>query len=364
MTSKLTRERLQEIAEDGFLKHGESKELARMALAAMDSEPVGMFRKSAVGYTPSYHEDAVPLYRHAQPAPEKYNIGDATMRHIFTPTGMTNASDMQAVFDRVEAVLVGMEQPAPVSLTEAQRDMLRDMDDEIIAALEEKEKSYRDGIRKCIASLRYHHKRAEAHSTGYKGSTLEDDTLKSINFLKRNNIAAMLQDEPVCTCPSGDGSLRWPCPVHPGNSPAQSDCCPAQNSVNPAQGGNYLVIPDEMTSEQAYEIGYYYGDPVDVFARGANWMRQHIIDSTLAAAPQSPGSEPATVPGKWIPVSERMPDNTEPVLCIEKRADFGTYGQPFVCWHDGGGWVGKTNYRPIVTHWMPLPAAPQEVSDA
>ncbi|HBR4426537.1 TPA: DUF551 domain-containing protein [Klebsiella pneumoniae] len=122
-----------------------------------------------------------------------------------------------------------------------------------------------------------------------------------------------------------------------------------------------LVIPDEMTAEQAYEIGYYYGEPVDVFARGANWMRQHIIDSTLAAAPQSPGSEPATVPGKWIPVSERMPDNTEPVLCIEKRADFGTYGQPFVCWHDGGGWVGKTNYRPIVTHWMPLPAAPQEV---
>lgn len=28
----------------------------------------------------------------------------------------------------------------------------------------------------------------------------------------------------------------------------------------------------------------------------------------LAAAPQSPGSEPATVPGKWIPVSEQNPD--------------------------------------------------------
>lgn len=56
----------------------------------------------------------LPLYRHAQPAPEKYNIGDATMLHIFTPTGMTNVSDMQAVFDRVEAVLVGLDQPAPV----------------------------------------------------------------------------------------------------------------------------------------------------------------------------------------------------------------------------------------------------------
>ena len=28
----------------------------------------------------------------------------------------------------------------------------------------------------------------------------------------------------------------------------------------------------------------------------------------LAASPQSPGSEPATVPGKWIPVSEQKPD--------------------------------------------------------
>lgn len=24
----------------------------------------------------------------------------------------------------------------------------------------------------------------------------------------------------VCTCPSGDGSLRWPCPTHTSNSPS------------------------------------------------------------------------------------------------------------------------------------------------
>lgn len=165
--------------------------------------------------------------------------------------------------------------------------------------------------------------------------------------------AAMLKENPVCTCPSGDGSLRWPCPVHPGSSPAQSDCCPAQNSVNPAQGGNYLVIPDEMTSEQAYEIGYYYGDPVDVFARGANWMRQHIIDSTLAAAPQSPGSEPATVPGKWIPVSERMPERGD--YLVTDGCDFDVQlfnGEQFI---PGFVWEDK------ITHWMPLPAAPQEV---
>lgn len=46
------------------------------------------------------------------------------------------------------------------------------------------------------------------------------------------------------------------------------------------------VVPDEITPEQAHEVGDYYGDPVDVFVRGANWMRQHIIDSTLAASSQ------------------------------------------------------------------------------
>lgn len=78
MTSKLTRERLQEIAEDGFLKHGESKELARMALIAMDSEPVAWtwhYReqwhvtndKCRAEFVATDGDVAVlPLYRHAQ----------------------------------------------------------------------------------------------------------------------------------------------------------------------------------------------------------------------------------------------------------------------------------------------------------
>lgn len=115
-----------------------------------------------------------------------------------------------------------------------------------------------------------------------------------------------------------------------------------------------LVIPDEMTAEQAYEIGYYYGDPVDVFARGANWMRQHTIDSTLAAAPQSPGGDHATVPGTWIPVSERMPENDGVYLCWDNRY-VTTYAFIFDAWQ-ANQFIAKN-----ITHWMPLPAAPQEV---
>ncbi len=71
----ITRERLQEIAEDGFLKHGESKELARMALAAMDSDPVAYMHDGEDGTEYNGHNEfsgggkGIPLYRHAQPAP-------------------------------------------------------------------------------------------------------------------------------------------------------------------------------------------------------------------------------------------------------------------------------------------------------
>lgn len=135
------------------------------------------------------------------------------------------------------------------------------------------------------------------------------------------------------------------------------------------QAGNSPVIPDGWTGNDKANAALMMLDRIET----VDPVDDDRIDSIkrivreLAAAPHDTPALNSiqsvdTVADRWIPVSERIPDNTEPVLCIEKRADFGTYGQPFVCWHDGGGWVGKTNYRPIVTHWMPLPAAPQEVN--
>lgn len=233
MTSKLTREeRLQALYD---LKVGQVlsladienvKMLSRMALSAMDSEPVGTFRKTAVGYTPSYHEDAVALYRHPQPAP--------------------------------------------------------------------------------VA--------------------------------------------PVCTCPSGDGSLRWPCPVHPGNSPVIPDGWTCNDKANAA-----LMMLDRIETADPVD-----DDRIDGIKR---------IVRELAAAPHDTPAlnsvqSVVTVPGKWIPVSEQMPEREidVQVYCPDKKEQMVAYLERnelegyfrFATWRTGDGIYCQP------THWMPLPAAPQE----
>lgn len=76
------------------------------------------------------------------------------------------------------------------------------------------------------------------------------------------------------------------------------------------------------------------------------------------------------IPDGWVACSERMPDDDDFVY-IWPRPDFGVelhVGQYCECHPKGDGWyaqVCEQNYGiewcPItVTHWMPLPAAPQE----
>lgn len=89
--------------------------------------------------------------------------------------------------------------------------------------------------------------------------------------------------------------------LHAGNSPAQSDCCPAQNHVSPEQNGD--------------------------------------------APAQSQG---------WIQVSERMPENDGAYLCWDNRY-VTTYAFIF------GAWQANQFIAKNITHWMPLPAGPQEV---
>lgn len=201
MTSKLTRERLQEIAEDGFLKHGESKELARMALAEKASEPVILYRERNPynGLTTGWQEltenefsflkenagenaEFLTLYRHAQPAPVVPAVSDdiGEIRVGRLPT--MNQDDYPGLGDWWVQLRIGEDS------------------DEVLARV--------------------------------YGATPQEANNRAEALACR---AAMLQAEPVCTCPSGDGSLRWPCPVHPGSSPVIPD--------------GYVLVPMRLTAE-------------------------------------------------------------------------------------------------------------------
>nr|WP_130955494.1 DUF551 domain-containing protein [Klebsiella pneumoniae]EKZ9796641.1 DUF551 domain-containing protein [Klebsiella pneumoniae] len=133
------------------------------------------------------------------------------------------------------------------------------------------------------------------------------------------------------------------------------------------------VVPEEMTPEMMRsvqlnsELGAYAASNLsgayDLFAE---FWKEACRAAMLAAATQSPGSDPATVPGKWIPVSEQMPDVGVKVLCFPAKDEpiHATFNGQL--WLQDVSWSGSEepidNVIPVtVTHWMPLPAAPQEV---
>ncbi|HBV9317540.1 TPA: DUF551 domain-containing protein [Klebsiella pneumoniae] len=119
------------------------------------------------------------------------------------------------------------------------------------------------------------------------------------------------------------------------------------------QAGNSPVIQDGSADMLGRWLSFGRG-----MQSAGSQLPHNLIaetESMLAAAPQSPGSEPATVPGKWIPVSERMPET-----------DGNYWGWWSESKRQGPVWFIKSELQAQfqsseITHWMPLPAAPQEV---
>ncbi|EMS9660214.1 DUF551 domain-containing protein [Klebsiella aerogenes] len=72
------------------------------------------------------------------------------------------------------------------------------------------------------------------------------------------------------------------------------------------------------------------------------------------------GNSPV-IPDTWVPVSERLPEEGGRYWCyVEEQNSLGKSHYQWNCSWNGEIWGGAMMYG-RVTHWMPLPAAPQEV---
>lgn len=69
-------------------------------------------------------------------------------------------------------------------------------------------------------------------------------------------------------------------------------------------------VPPEMTAGKAVHHWSGGHGAIESFVAGCNFYRAAMLTSST----KSSGSEPATMPGKWIPVSERLPELDTRVL--------------------------------------------------
>lgn len=121
--------------------------------------------------------------------------------------------------------------------------------------------------------------------------------------------------------------------------------------------GNSPVIPDTRipVCERCGDEGWVVGE------MGIT----RCVCSQDSNSPQSPGSDPATVPGKWIPVSERMPESNKFVLVSngvwvgQGLYDDSEHLESDEHWQDEHREFINVLHHPV-THWMPLLAAPQK----
>lgn len=128
------------------------------------------------------------------------------------------------------------------------------------------------------------------------------------------------------------------------------------------QAGNSPVIPDGWTCNDKANAALMMLDRIET-VDPVDDDRIDGIKRIVRELATAPHDTPAlnsvqsvdSVADRWIPVSERMPENDGAYLCWDNRY-VTTYAFIF------GAWQANQFIAKNITHWMPLPAAPQEVN--
>lgn len=304
MTSKLTRDRLAEIAQFGFssaitpANDFEIKELARMALAAMDSKPVFFIEVEG--------DDWI-------------NAGRIEGK---------NRQDLGLLPDGINYLYA-----APQPPTDAEREELQE-------------------LRRSYLALRGENEDLQAQL--YEAESQADDAAEELQERRKadsESVAEVLSNRP-------------------GNGTSIVDVALPVGTQLYLHAQPVPVVLDEVTAEDCPAFVKYDVTEIDeAWVRGFNACRA----ATLQASNCRENSNSSTnnfremletstnspvIPDAWIPVSERMPET-----------DGNYWGWWSESKRQGPVWFIKSELQAQfqsseITHWMPLPAAPQEAINA
>ncbi|HCI5293128.1 TPA: DUF551 domain-containing protein [Klebsiella pneumoniae] len=171
------------------------------------------------------------------------------------------------------------------------------------------------------------------------------------SYLARMALAAMDSEPvemPLDYLQGHKDGLEWAARLAEANHPDTGDWLyddPIELAKAIRKGPDMPPVQPVADSEPVIVVGDDGGDALSY---------RRLIQSFEPGTKLYRHAQPApAVPGKWIPVSERMPENDGAYLCWDNRY-VTTYAFIF------GAWQANQFVAKNITHWMPLPNPPKE----
>lgn len=317
--STITREHLLEIIETDHVQCGEASYLARMALAAMDQKPaIHRYRRKSVepyGPYPWHYEEFVDLSRPIEGIEDEYYYAAPPVITGFAVDGESECLPLDYL------------------------------------------QGHKDGL-EWAAQL------AEANHPE-TGDWLYDDPIELAKAIRKGPdmppAQSVADSEPVAVIDLANLDYLL--------SGADADVWPPERE----EMGDVLlyrhaqpapVVPDAATAIRAC-LSEFPESARDIVEECADIAENACRAAMLAAAPHDTPAlnsvqSVVTVPGKWISVSEQMPEVGDIVLTA--MGGVVNVGETECSAANCRFFTSVISGRELpATHWMPLPAAPQEV---
>lgn len=331
--SAITRERLEWLSQiscrDDIEDIGgdEIRELASMALAAMDSEPVAWIN----GCNKSVPAALRYLAENPRPIGGESSFNTA---HLYQ---LAREIELMA-----EAPLYRHAQPAP-----------------------EREQLAIENFRSAIEGIGHIRRTLEETFGGLHGTHVEPDVLAECKAICDAIYAAYGRaQQPVVPEEAYSDDCPELYPSQPDSWAAGWNACRAAmlqaqsgDDGEPTEDERIMAIEGIHNCERCGDEGWIIGE-MGITSCACGQAGTLINEGTMQAGNYS------VIP-EWIPVSERMPEDEQEVLTINRM------GHRFVSFFDkhSGLFFDRLDApaaccieHVLVTHWMPLPAVPQEVN--